>query len=222
MALVQFPAGSMKASGNVGDINFTNIRGRAVARAASAPTGTPTPKQIAQRALMTAVTAEWGTNLTPSERAEWERVAMQERYIDRLGQQYIPTGYQMFIRLNIQGRFFGGTLMKTPPVKPDGVFVLAAYVNWNEAGSRPIIVMKKADGVAVDADGFQVFRAGPYDSGGRKAIEPEFRYFGKEESLSYMWDYTTTAGKWYWYRIRWFFETGYVGNWWEDQVKNEL
>lgn len=212
----------MQASGNVGDINYTRHRGRSIARAASVPTGSPTPAQTSQRGRLTTTTKHWGADLTPGERATWDTAALETRFTDRLGQSYVPNGFQLFMKINLQANFLGGFLQKVPPDRPANPFVYMLQVGTHPFVQANEVWFMKSYLVRVEADGFQIFRAGPYTSGGRKAILPEYRYLGMEKMNYYYYDYGVIDGKWYWYKVRWFFEVGYVGNWWESQVETKF
>ncbi len=222
MAIVIAPALSQQASGNIGSVNFTRWRGINVARTTYVPSYTPSGKQITQRGYVATISALWGQTLSAANRQTWEEQAAEAKFKNRLGIEYQPSGYQLFMRLNVQALVFSMPANLNAPARPDPVYVWkvdaypAPFLNANQ------VTMEKAFTVMVDADGFQIFRAGPYSSGGRRPIRPEYR------QLTIVWgdyfynDFAVDDGKWYWYWCRWFFGEGFVGNWWEVQILTDF
>lgn len=222
MATVRAPALSLEASGNVGPVNYTTWKGLSIARMTYEYSDPQTTKQIVQRARLTSVAGEWGGTLTGEQRAEWDLAAQDERFRNKLKQEFRPSGYQLFMKLNLQAKFLGGILHVMPPKKPDGVYVWRMRLTSHIGDDANFMTMEKSEFVKVDADGMEIFRAGPYNSGGRRPIEPEYRFLKLETATYFYKDFDVIDTKWYWYRMRWFFETGYVGNWWEGQVLTDF
>jgi len=221
MAIVKFPALSVDASGNVGNINYTRHRGRSIARAASVPTGTPTQKQIDQRALLTAVSGQWGGVLDADDREAWEEVAKQEIIIDRLGQEYIPSAYQYFMKLNLQAVVFGNTISVRPPAKPEIPYVGSLEIKARGTYLANGIEFCSSPYTMVDADGFEIFRAGPFVSGGRKPIKPEYRFLMLQRGQYWADDYDIIDNNYYFYKVRYFYEPGFIGNFWVESVLSD-
>jgi len=222
MAIVIAPAMSQQASGNIGSVNFTRWRGINVARTTYVASYTPSGKQITQRGLMTTVSGVWGQGLTPAERQAWERRAAEWVMTNRLGQEYRPSGYQLFVKLNVQAQVFASPINNSPPVGPKPVYVWRVQVEPKPFFDANEVKFEKALAQPVDADGFQIFRAGPYSSGGRRPIRPEYRQLTQVWGFHDYFDYAVIDTKWYWYKCRWFFGVGFVGNWWEVQVQTDF
>lgn len=222
MAIVIAPAMSQQASGNIGSINFTRWRGINVARTTYVPSYTPSGKQITQRGLVTTVSAAWGQSLTPADRQAWTNRAADQVFKNRLGIEYQPSGYQLFMKWNLQAQFFNYPVQNQPPVGPDPVYVWRVQAEPKPFFDANEVKMEKALAQPVDADGFQIFRAGPYDSGGRRPIRPEYRHLTSVWGFHDYFDYAVQDTKWYWYWCRWFFQVGFVGNWWEVQVQTDF
>jgi hypothetical protein len=218
-AIVIMPAMSMQASGNIGSINFTRWRGINVARTTYVPSYTPSLAQETQRGLLTTVSTHWGQGMSPADREAWAERAADQIFTNRLGTEYKPSGYQLFMKWNLQAQFFNQPINNLPPNGPEPVYVWKVSA-WNHMFFNAIEVdMEKAFTVPVDADGFQIFRAGPYDSGGRRPIRPEYRFLTTVWGAYWYHDFAVIDGKWYWYWVRWFFGVGFVGNWFEVQVQ---
>lgn len=222
MAIVKGPAMSIEASGNVGAINYTRWKGIQVARTTFTYTDPDTSKQQAQRGLLTTLSSKWGDVLTANEREQWGERAAEEVFTNRLGMEYRPSGYQYFMKLNLQSAFLSAKFTAAPPMKPDAVYVLRLRLLASAGQPENIVAFEKAFTVRVEADGFEIFRAGPFVSGGRRPIEPEYRFLALE-TVSYAYlDAGIIDTKYYWYKVRWFFEEGYVGNWWEGQLQADF
>jgi len=222
MAIVIAPAMSQQASGNIGSVNFTRWKGVNVARTTYVPVYTPSGKQMAQRGLMTSVSALWGQSLSAANRQTWEDQAAETKFKNRLGIEYQPSGYQLFMKLNIQAAVFMMPASWNAPARPDPVYVWRVTAEQDPFFNANEVTMEKALTVKVDADGFQIFRAGPYNSGGRRPIRPEYRQLTTIWGDYYYHDFAVISTKWYWYWCRWFFSEGHVGNWWEVQVQTKF
>ncbi|MBA7707524.1 hypothetical protein ES703_116398 [subsurface metagenome] len=222
MAIVIGPAMSMRASGNVGDMNFTRWRGMSVARTTYVPDYTPSGKQMNQRARMRDISQRWGSWLSPGQRKMWEDEAAEQVVFNRLGGEYKPSGYQYYMKINLMILFIGGVFVYVPPLRPQPVYVWRVRVYADTLKSANAVTMEKEPIMPVDADGFQIYRAGPYDSGGRKPIRPEYRFLTLVWGSYDYYDFGVIDTKWYWYKVRWFFQTGFVGNYWEKQVLTDF
>lgn len=193
-----------------------------VARTTYVPVYTPSGKQMGQRARMKDIAHRWGSWLIPGERKMWEDAAAEQVEFNRMGGEYKPSGYQFFMSINMMVSFIGGVFLYEPPVRPPAVYVWRIYTIPHKMFNANEIGMEKKASIKVDADGFQIYRAGPYDSGGRRPIKPEYRYLDAVWYNYYYYDYAVTDKKWYWYKCRWFFQTGFVGNYWEAQVQTDF
>lgn len=219
MAIVIMPAMSLQASGNIGSINFTRWKGINVARTTYVASYTPSLAQETQRGLLTTVAAAWGQGLSPAERQAWTDRAVDQVFKNRLGVEYQPSGYQLFMKWNLQALFFNQPVNTLPPNGPEPVYVWRVTAENHPFFNAIEVDMEKGNTVPVDADGFQIFRAGPYDSGGRRPIKPEYRFLTTVWMDYYYHDFGVNDTKWYWYKCRWFFGVGFVGNFWEVQAQ---
>jgi len=64
----------------------------------------------------------------------------------------------------------------------------------------------------------EVWRAGPYDSGGRRAIDGEYRFLKFIQPIASDTDSGLTVGKYYWYRARVIDDYGRTQNWFDAQI----
>lgn len=218
MAIVKGPAGSIIASGNVGQICYTTFRGLQIAKAAWSGTVPNTTKQIAQQVKLTTISQAWGGTLSPAERKTWHNLARSIVWQSRLGSPYIPSGYQLFMKWNIRRKVMGLTIMLTAPSSQTLVYVWRLLVLDSTVPGRTLAWLQEAEGVNIGGYGVEYYKAGPYDSGGRHPISGEWLFLRREVPPLHYYDYDVIAGKWYWYRGRQITEFGEVGNWFQDQV----
>lgn len=219
MAIVKGPALSLRASGNLGAICYSTWRGLAIARDVWTGTVPNTAKQVAQQVYLTAVAQAWGGSLTEGERETWNERALTETWTDRMGDPYIPSGYQLFLKWNIRRKVMGLAILITAPGSQEWVwidlFAVQALVGQ--------IAMRLRDFGAVGTEltsyGTEYYKAGPYDSGGRRPIDGEWRFLIRKVPPALVFDNAVVPGKWYWYRGRQVSEFGGVGNWWQEGVQ---
>jgi len=217
MAIVDGPALSLRASGNLGAICYSTWRGQQIARAASTLVcPETTPQQKAQDAGGQAAIA-WSGTLTAVQREMWEGFARSQRLINRLGLKWTPSGYQIYLKRSIQALILGGTIQTEPPVEIRAVKVWTVTIEPTSSVGEAEIEMTFE--VAPNRpDVMQVFRAGPFDGGGRHAIAPEFREV-QQVIDPFLWiDTGLTSAKYYWYRVRWGILEGVVSSNWLGQV----
>lgn len=73
--------------------------------------------------------------------------------------------------------------------------------------------------VVLDCYGVEYYRAGPFNSGGRRPLEGEWRFIRRRIPPGDHYDREAKELKWYWYRGRQISEFGDVGNWFTDQTQ---
>lgn len=217
MAIVKNPALSMDASGNLGGICYSKYRGVNVARDTWTGTYPGTSKQLAQNALMTTVSQAWGSAGSTVDREAWEIYARTVQLKNRLGSLYIPTGFGIYMKLNLQRAKWGLSILNEPllelePKDPGTIFMHRYYTP-----DRWIVNLGTGVWVSHAGEGTQYFKAGPFDSPGRKPIEGEWRHLQTRIPPEYGYSYDAIAGKWYWMRARQIWLSGWVGNFFNIQ-----
>ncbi|OGC93993.1 MAG: hypothetical protein A2W25_11265 [candidate division Zixibacteria bacterium RBG_16_53_22] len=218
MAKVIAPALSLRASGNLGDINYTEWRGAAIARIKNPAVQPNTSLQLAQQANVAAAAAAWSTSMSEFERNTWEEIARNCKWSDRMSVRWTPSGYQLFMKFSVQALALGGSIQTIPTLPFPSTLPSRAQVTYNASIPRAEIILDTYP-AGQDPDLIQVFRAGPFNGGGRRAIKPEYRQLGSVVTPFQFNDATVTPLKWYWFRVRWGFLIGIVGNWFEMQLE---
>lgn len=213
MAIVRNPALSTDASGNLGDICYTRIRNVNIARDTWTGTVPNTSEQQTYQGNLTTVSQYWGGTLDGDERLAWEKAAEQIIRINRLGIKYIPTGYQYFLEINMKLLAWGKSIRDTPPWN-NKIHIFERLAAVPIVGLPWAVIVKAyPEGTWLSYEGMQTFKAGPYDSGGRKPISGEWRFVKVEfgPGADNWTDGDRIVGKWYWYKARQINDQGYAG-----------
>jgi hypothetical protein len=218
MAIVRFPAMSFDASGNLGDINYTKWKGMNIARTTYSYTDPNTAAQITSRGHMTTVSQAWGGTLSADDRQTWVQRARSVTFFDRFGQPYEPSGYQVYLKWNLQILQNGGSLLQEAPIGGEKAIVNEiSAVSVGAPGEMEVKLTK--DGILFpECASLVYFQAGPYDSGGRHPIAPEYR---KAKVTTPPAKYTAkslTAFKYYWWKAFGVFPSGIRTNDFEVQA----
>lgn len=219
MAIVKGPALSVEASGNLGAICYSRWGNLQIAKDVWTGTVPNTAKQVVIQGYMTSVSQAWGGTLSTADRQTWTDLARSIVWRSRLGDTYVPRGYQLFMKWNIRRKVMGLAIMLTAPVVQERVFVLDLNHGVYLTGPFIAVNLRKEVGVGVDGYGVEYYRAGPYESGGRSPIEGEWLFIDREVPPGVYKDYDVIVNKWYWYRGRQIAKFGDVGNWFQIQVQ---
>ncbi len=105
-------------SGSLGGLTFAHGIGGAYVRERANPTQPNTPAQTIIKGIFGQLSTAWRSDLSATQRDDWDLYADATPLLDRLGQSFIPTGLNMYIRGNtglLQGEF---TRVDLGPVTP--------------------------------------------------------------------------------------------------------
>jgi len=218
MAVVKAPALSLDASGNLGGICYSKWRSLNVARSPWTGTVPNTTAQQTIQGYLTAVSQTWSGGLSEAERQSWRNVARGLVRISRGMTKYVPSGYQYFVEVNMVRARLTQPLLKTPHTGfPESGFEEVS-LQWATGELKVIILIENVFKSPVTQFYVEVWRAGPFENGGRHAIAGEYRFLKFWPSLVDGDDNTVLQLKYYWYKVRWVWEFGVSGNWFERQV----
>jgi hypothetical protein len=218
MAIVKAPALSLEASGNLGSINYTRHRGKAVARAVVTRVDPNTTLQQTRRAAFGTIATAWSGILSDAQRSAWAAYALEFKFIDRLGQPFTPNGYQIYMRTNLYLVTTGQSSIDDPPILNQDENADRIYLNWRPVIPIMDIWLYNSSGTTVQSEGIQVWRTETYLPVGRRPIEPDWRFLANQMPSGRVQDNTVTTSKRYWYRARTISKAGIVGNWFTDYV----
>lgn len=112
------------------------------------------------------------------------------------------------------GGFFA--VVPPPAMEPNG---LSEYtLSYDDAMFEVWISCKCFDEALVADARFEVWKAGPYDGGGRHALPGEYRFLTYGIFFVTETDANVVADKYYWYKVRFSHFSGRTGGWEEKQV----
>jgi len=219
MGIVIGPAQSLDASGNVGGICYSHWRSLIVARGARTGAITPTAKQIVIQGQLRTVTRLWGGTLTAAQRAAWGRFAKHERYQTRLGITYTPNGYGVFVQRNMILKTVGHATINDPPIA-DSPILIQVFALQDNGGGYASMRLRRFGSTLPGAmcDICEYWIAGPFTSGGRRAIDGQYRQSGVMIPSTIYSLYGLSHPAWYWFRARGVNYTGIKSGWWEKQI----
>lgn len=214
MAIVKNPGLSSEASGNLGGICYSRWRELQIARKAWEGTVPNTPAQQTYQDCLDMAARWWSDYHTPGQRKEWEDLAKGEVWKSRLGTEFRPSGYNLYMKRTMLRCVVGLTPM-FPPLLPQLrrrlTSIRIAYgISPNHIECRTYFAAGGELPYVV-----QYWRAGPFDGGGRRAIAGEYRlvYQEADPGDAFHWsDYLPEDSKWYWYKVRGVWEWGEACN----------
>lgn len=115
MAKILFGAGVADARNKIGGHVFSKNRNGAYLRMKVSPSQPRTAKQLNVRAAFGNFSAAWGADLTDAQRLGWIALASGVTIPDRFGNPQIPTGLQMYQRVNRNLHTIGAPRMDDAP-----------------------------------------------------------------------------------------------------------
>lgn len=217
MAIVEGPALSLRASGNLGTICYASWRGVMIARDIWTGEQPNVGRQAVVQNIFEEVVKAWSLACTAEDRAAWAEFASKLTVTNRLGMQYRPTGYQTFVRMNVFRRQELPDIDRTPPREVKAVHPGLVDISYGALGGEAYVNMTDwAGGVVPDMA--QIYKAGPFLRGGYHARTCDYRWIVSAPAPFFHLFTGLGPGKFYWFRVRWFLNAGVVGVWHEGQV----
>lgn len=104
-----------QASGSLAGATFSRNKGGSYVRSRVIPLNPNTPDQVTQRGHLSALATGW-RNLTDEQRATWIRNAPQFPYVDVLGDSRVLSGFQLYLKLNLNLITAGQATIDTCPI----------------------------------------------------------------------------------------------------------
>ena len=135
MATVELGPTIQQARGSVGGVVFSNDRSGPVLRRRSVPIDPAHPLQRTFRANHGIIAARWRDTVTPAQRAAWDLLGVNSVLRNRLGTQYQPTGFSLYMRANNVGPDLALPVFDAAP--PTALFQMPRSV-WAQAPAGAI------------------------------------------------------------------------------------
>jgi hypothetical protein len=171
-----------QASGSVAGTTASNNRYGAYYRNRAMPVNPSSTKQGIVRSRFGSLSQQW-RGLTQAQRNAWNAEASTTVLIDSLGQQYAPTGAQLYVGVNQILLALGLSAVTNPPANPGQAVITSASAT--AVGSTGVVTVTFAPAIASGA--YYELRATAPVSAGRS-------YFGRSQykTLGYL-DNTDTS-----------------------------
>lgn len=135
MALIRTSAIVGQIRNSVAGVTFTRCGAGAVVRSRVRPTRNPTQNQVRTTAIHSIKSAFWRTGLSEANRIEWNTAALAVRWTNALGDDYTPSGFQLFMRQSSPIPHQPAAF-PTVPVQPLKTPSPPVYLWWNEANDH--------------------------------------------------------------------------------------
>lgn len=128
MAIIRLGAVVNAISGSIGGTTFAHTKGGTIARAKLRQTTKTKQNQLGLRNDMSRVRQAW-RDLTEIQRVAWRTVALQLPRANRLGQHNVLSGYQLFMRTNMDGRISSEVFTNHPSFTDPPAFISQAPID---------------------------------------------------------------------------------------------
>ncbi len=193
MAIVTGPLHSSEARGKVGSLVYNTYRGRSYVKSNVAPSTQYSADQIAARAVMVPVIAEW-QSMTDAQRDSWNAFASEHTLSDWTGQAKRLSGWNWFAKINYYASVFGGFPTTTPLAD-----LPSLCVTMTSSQTDPLEITLTWCTIPYPSGGlwFLMFRlAGPHSAARHPSIRmADFTEAAMAEDLSYVM--TVPSVGWY-------------------------
>lgn len=176
-ALIRFGGGVVQMSGSIAGDTYARNRYGNYSRARTKPVNPNTARQIAVRASLATLTVRWSQTLTALQRAAWDLYASNVAMKNRLGETINLTGFNHYIRSNVERQRNGLGVVDAGPV----VFELPAQdptfaVTASEATQQVTLAYDDTMDWADETGGWMVFYLGMPQNAQRNFFAGPWRY----------------------------------------------
>lgn len=130
MAIVKYGPLASEVRGSIGGTTFTAGRFGRVCRARRSPVHRPTAQRHKWKSWFVTYSKHWVDSLSPAERADWENLADATTFTNSLGEEYHPTGINLYVRSNTLLRRCGQAREDTAPANAVGTHAEITY-SWS-------------------------------------------------------------------------------------------
>jgi len=118
MALVKFGGGIAAMSGKLGGTVFSRNGAGAISKNWAKPTYPGSARQVTAAGRMSTVVTEWQQGLTNAQRASFNNKAATVSFRNRLGDDFTPSGFNLYVRANTHLIIVGQSMVTDAPVTP--------------------------------------------------------------------------------------------------------
>jgi len=118
MALVKFGGGIAAMSGKLGGTIFSRNGAGAISKNWAKPTYPGSARQAEAAGRMSTIVTEWQQGLTNAQRTAFNNKAATVSFRNRLGDDFTPSGFNLYVRANTHLSITGQAMVTAPPVTP--------------------------------------------------------------------------------------------------------
>lgn len=115
MAVLKYGPLASEVRGSIGGTVFSRSRAGTYARARRKPVDAPTNVRNAYQSTLATVYGRWADSLTNAQRIVWNTLGANTTFLNALGEEYHPTGYNLYVRTNALTIYWGFTPIDTAP-----------------------------------------------------------------------------------------------------------
>lgn len=157
MALIKFGPVISDARGSVGGTVFSRNAAGAIMKQRTTPTYPASQKQQERASLLSTIIEDWQGTLTTPERNAWNALAQITSLPNKLGEQFTPSGLNLYVRSNCMLDLTAQAHVVVPPVSavgPSPTFTLiwttligievSAIGNFDTAGAAKLLTQRSA------------------------------------------------------------------------------
>lgn len=177
MALVRFGGGVMDVRGSHGGNTFSRNKGGAHVKTRTKGTNPSSNKQGISRSILGQCVFSWKT-LSDPDRLSWSTFAAGNPVFNKIGNQIILSGQQMFNRFNAVNLHAGFTIVNTAPIAPvvDSPTALNLTCDFTGAGTIQVQLV----GPSAFGGELMYLYISPAMSPGRSYVSSLLRFVGTD------------------------------------------
>jgi hypothetical protein len=173
--------------GSVGGSTYSRVRGGAIVRNRTKPINPNTPNQALVRSRVATLAEAFGM-LTPEQITAWTQFAQTYPMKNAIGEEYIPTGKQLFFLCNLNLMSIGVATIAVPPYETavtPGVDIESAVLTAELASSPEPLTALTVAGITTDyTGGVFIMQMSPPLQASRSGFRNKYRQIGYDETLA--------------------------------------
>lgn len=135
MAILEYGPLASEVRGSIGGVTFTAGRFGKVCKVRRAPVHSPTPERSVYKSLLLQCDYRWMNTLNQGQRDAWDTLADNTTFTNSLGQEYHPTGLNLYVRTNSLKRKIVQAWIDVAPNNATGE---TAALEWQYLGGNRI------------------------------------------------------------------------------------
>jgi hypothetical protein len=169
-AKIKFGQIISEARGSIAGMVFSRNHSGSYIRQKVTPVNPSNPAQTLVRTYLTQLSQDW-RDLTAAQKLQWNTQSVAFAKTDIFGDKQTPSGYNLYMSLNLNILNVGGTPISIPPVLEDSFNFTSLSVAISEGGGTATLTYAAAIPATVSVE---VFATAPM-SAGKEFVKSEYR-----------------------------------------------